>query len=64
MSIDEIIKLLVEVRVDLTVLKKSVSSEEIKEQLKWIINGIDIVGCELAQNIAKELQEKQKEKNN
>jgi len=58
MSIDEIIKLLVEVRVDLTVLKKSVSSEEIKEQLKWIINGIDIVGCELAQNIAKELQEK------
>ena len=35
MSIDEIISLLLEVRVDLTVLKKSVTSEEIKEQLKW-----------------------------
>ena len=58
MSIDEIIELLVEVRVDLSVLKKSVTSEEIKEQLKWIINGIDIVGCELSQNIAKKLKEK------
>lgn len=58
MSIDEIIKLLVEVRVDLTALKESVNSKGIKEQLKWIINGIDIVGCELAQNIAKKLQEK------
>ncbi|MFX1297421.1 MAG: hypothetical protein ACFFD2_21515 [Promethearchaeota archaeon] len=58
MSIAEIIKLLVEVRVDLTMLKKSVASKEIKEQLKWIINGIDIVGCELCQNIAKKLQEK------
>ena len=58
MSIDEIIKLLIEVRVDLTELKKSVSSEEIKEQLKWAIDRIDIVGCELTQNIAKRLQEK------
>ena len=58
MTIDEIIELLVEVRVDLAVLKKSVTSEEIKEQLKWAINGIDIVGCELAQNIAKKLKEK------
>ena len=58
MNIDEIIELLVEVRVDLTVLKKSVNSKEIKEQLKWAINGIDIVGCELAQNIAKKLREK------
>ena len=49
MSIDEIIKLLVEVRVDLTVLKKSVTSKEIKEQLKWAINGIDIIGCEQTQ---------------
>ena len=48
MTIDEIIKLLVEVRVDLTALKKSVTSKEIKEEIKWIINGIDIVGCELA----------------
>ncbi len=58
MGIDEIIELLVEVRVDLTILKKSGTSKEIKEQLKWAINGIDIVGCELAQNIAKKLQEK------
>ncbi|MFX1297339.1 MAG: hypothetical protein ACFFD2_21100 [Promethearchaeota archaeon] len=58
MTIDEIIKLLVEVRVDLTILKKSVTSKEIKEQLKWAINGIDIVGCELTQNITKKLQEK------
>jgi hypothetical protein len=58
LSIDEIIELLVEVRVDLAVLKKSVTSEDIKEQLKWVINGIDIIGCELAQNIAKKLKEK------
>jgi hypothetical protein len=58
MNIDDIIELLVEVRVDLTVLKKSITSEEIKEQLKWAINGIDIVGCELAQNISKKLKEK------
>ena len=57
MNIDEIIELIIEVRVDLTVLKKSVTSKEIKEQLKWAINGIDIVGCELAQNIAKKLKE-------
>jgi hypothetical protein len=50
--------LLLEVRVDLTVLKKSVTSKEIKQQLKWAINGIDIVGCELTQNIAKKLKEK------
>jgi len=58
MSIDEIVKLLIEVRADLTVLKKSVNLEETKEQLKWIINRIDVVGCELTQNIAKKLQEK------
>ena len=62
MNIEEIITLLVEVRVDLTVLKKSVTSKEIKEQLKWVLNRIDIVGCELAQNITKKLKEKQKEK--
>ena len=43
---------------DLTMLCKSVNSEDIKEQLKWAINGIDIVGCELTQNIAKILKEK------
>ncbi|MFX1345807.1 MAG: hypothetical protein ACFFAI_11925 [Promethearchaeota archaeon] len=58
MTIDDIIELLIEVRVDLTALKVSVDSEEIKEELKWAINGIDIVGCELAQNIAKKLKEK------
>ena len=58
MSIDEIIELLVEVRVDLYVLKKLITSKDIKEQLKWAINGIDIVGCELAQNITKKLKER------
>jgi hypothetical protein len=58
MSIDEIIDLLKECRVDLTILKKSVESKEIKDKLKWIINGINIVGCELTQNIAKKLKEK------
>lgn len=58
MSIDEIIELLTEVRVDLTILNQRANSKEIKEKLKWIINGIDIVGCELTQNIAKILKEK------
>ena len=47
-----------EVRVDLIVLMESVNSEDIKEQLKWVINGIDIVGCGLSQNISKKLKEK------
>lgn len=47
MNIDEIIELLIEVRVNLTVLKKSVTSKEIKEQLKRLFNGIDIVLSEL-----------------
>jgi len=58
MTIDEIVNLLVEMRVDLTVLKKSVTSKEIKEQLKCVINGIDITGCELSQKITKILKEK------
>ena len=62
MTIDEIINLLLEVRVDLTVLKKSVTSNEIKKQLKWAINGIDIIGCELTQNIAKILKKNRKKK--
>jgi hypothetical protein len=44
--------------VDLTALKVYVRDKEIKEQLKWTINGIDIVGCELSQNISKLLKEK------
>jgi len=47
MNIDEIIELLIEVRVNLTVLKKSVTSKVIKEQLKRLFNGIDIVLSEL-----------------
>jgi len=49
---------LLEVRVDLTILFKTVNSEDIKEQLKWAINGIDIVGCGLAQYISKKLKVK------
>ena len=64
MNIDEIISLLLEVRVDLTILKKSVTSKEIKEEIKWALNRIDLIGCELTQNIAKKLKEKQKEKIN
>lgn len=58
MNIDEIINLLVEVRVDLKILRKSIKSKDIKEYLKHAIQGINIVGCELAQNIAKKLKEK------
>ena len=58
MTIDEIIQLLIEIRVDLTALKAYVRDKEIKEQLKWAINGIDIVGCELSHNISKLLKEK------
>jgi len=53
-----LIALLLEVRVELTFLCKSVNDEYIKEGLKWVINGIDIVGCGLCQSIAKILKEK------
>ena len=39
-------------------LCKSVNDERIKEELKWAVNGIDIVGCGLSQNISKKLKEK------
>ena len=58
MTNDEIIQLLIEIRVDLTALKAYVRDKEIKEQLKWAIKGIDIVGCELSHNISKLLKEK------
>ena len=58
MTIDEIIQLLLEVRVDLTALKAYVHDKNIKEQLKWALINIDIVGCELSQNISKLLKEK------
>ena len=51
-------EIVIEVRVDLTVLCKSINSEEIKEELKWVINGIDMVDCGLSQNISKKLKEK------
>ena len=58
MTIQEIIDLLAEVRTELWILKKTVASDEIKKQLKYSLAGIDVVGCELTQNIAKKLQEK------
>ncbi len=45
-------------------LCKSVNNEYIKEELKWAINRIDLVGCELSQNISEKLKEKEKEKIN
>lgn len=57
MTIQEIIKLLADVRTELWILKKTVASDEIKKQLKFSIAGIDVVGCELIQNIAKKLKE-------
>jgi hypothetical protein len=58
MSIDGIFKLPIKVRVDLTALMEQVKEKEVKEELYWAINGIDIVGCKLTQNIAKKLKEK------
>ena len=43
---------------DLTVLMEQVKEKEVKEELYWAINGIDIIGYELTQNIAKKLKEK------
>ncbi|MFX1449029.1 MAG: hypothetical protein ACFFCG_13015 [Promethearchaeota archaeon] len=39
-------------------LCKSIDIEYIKEELKWTISEIDIVGCSLSQNISKKLKEK------
>ena len=58
MTIDEVLSLLAEVRTELHVLKKTIESKDIREYLKHSIQGIDIVGCELTQNIAKLLKEK------
>ena len=44
----------VEVRLNLTFLRESVTDNEIKKEF----NGIDIVNCELTQNIVKKLEEK------
>ena len=58
MSIEEIIMLLLEIRVDLSTLMEKVKEKEVKEELYLDINGIDIIGCELNQNISKKLKEK------
>jgi len=39
-------------------LCKSINNEHIKEKLKWAINRIDLIGCELSQNIKEKLKEK------
>ena len=39
-------------------LCKTVENEYIKEELKWAVNGIDIVGCGLSQSISKKLKDK------
>ena len=57
-TLDELIELLLEVRVDLTMLCKSIDIEYIKEELKWAINRIDLVGCGLSQSISRKLKEK------
>jgi hypothetical protein len=58
LSIDEIISILAEVRVELDELRKIVPIQEVKEFLEENINKIDVIGCELTQNIAKKLKEK------
>ena len=56
MSLDEIIDLLIEVRIDLKMLRRHIDDKDIKEYLKHAIQGINIVGCELSQNIRKKLE--------
>ena len=57
-TLDELIALLLEVRTDLAILRESVKNDVVIEELKWAINGIDIVGCGLSQNIIKKLKDK------
>ena len=57
-TLDELIALLLEVRTDLAILRESVKNDVVNEELKWAINGIDIVGCGLSQNIIKKLKDK------
>ncbi len=54
-SIDEIISLLLEVRTDLYLIRKTVPSIEIKKDLKHVLQTVDIIGCELTQNITVKL---------
>jgi hypothetical protein len=57
MTIDEIISYLAHVRTNLWILKKTIASKEIIQELKSAILDIDMIGCELTQNIAKKLEQ-------
>ena len=57
MTIDEIIKLLADCRADLEIISEKLDLTQVKEYWDYIMNGIEIVGCELTQNIAKKLKE-------
>lgn len=57
MTLDEIISYLSRVRTNLWILKKTIASKEIKYELKTALIDIDIIGAELAQNIAKKLEQ-------
>ncbi|MHA1658051.1 MAG: hypothetical protein ACTSUT_02875 [Promethearchaeota archaeon] len=56
MTIKEIIDLLAETRTDVKLLKYQCDLATVKKEIKSILNKIDIVGCELTQNIAKKLE--------
>ena len=56
MTIKEIIDLLAEARTDVKLLKYQCDLATVKKEIKSILIKIDIVGCELTQNIAKKLQ--------
>ena len=58
MTIDEIIKMLADARADLEILKEQLDLTGLEEYYDDILNQVDIVGCELTQNIAKKLKEK------
>jgi hypothetical protein len=58
LTIDEIIDMLANIRVDLDELRKIMSLQKVNEFLEDIILRIDVIGCELTQNISKKLKEK------
>ncbi len=63
MSIDEIIKLLADVRADLEIISGQFEFDEgLEKYWDYIMAGIDIIGCELTQNIGKKLRKLEPEK--
>jgi len=58
LSIDEIISILAEVRVNLDELRKMMPIQEVKDSLEDKVYKIDIIGSELCRNIAKKLEQK------